>query len=168
MFNIYEPLWANNIAELARKSCAHLDVLAAEKEKLDREDAEGVLKAFGGQIVEDDVSKQPFFVKTSDEAFTVFLPKFSVRDALCALGRVFVDFESIQEGEPVYIHERSSKGMTAHTFAMAFLMPKKLFATVVIKNSDSDIQCNVDAVAETFGVSVNDAIARGKELEIWS
>lgn len=166
MSNMYNPLWANNTAELARKSCAHVGVLAAEKEKLDREDVEGVLGAFGGKIVEDDVGKQPFFVKTSDATFTVFLPAFSAQDALCALGRVFVDFKDIQEGEPIYIHERSSKGMAARTFAMAFLMPKKLFTTVVVKNSNSDIEYNVDAVAETFGVSVNDAVARGKELEI--
>ena len=55
----------------------------------------------------------------------------------------------------------------ANRFAIAFLMPEKLFRKVVAENTIDGI-CNLELVAKIFKVEVEHAYLRGKTLNMWT
>jgi Zn-dependent peptidase ImmA (M78 family) len=72
------------------------------------------------------------------------------------------DFEDKVYGRNGYTEEEYD----AHEFAAALLMPKKIFIEKVKENT-TDNKCNVNILAEYFGVSVDAATNRGKWIGIF-
>lgn len=54
----------------------------------------------------------------------------------------------------------------ANRFAIAFLMPEKLFRKAVIENT-IDGKCNLELVAKSFKVEIELVYVRGKMLGMW-
>ena len=54
----------------------------------------------------------------------------------------------------------------ANSFAIAFLMPEKLFRKTVIENTVDGI-CNLELVAKSFKVEIELVYVRGKMLRMW-
>ena len=54
----------------------------------------------------------------------------------------------------------------ANSFAIAFLMPEKLFRKTVIENTVDGI-CNLELVAKSFKVEIELVYVRGRMLGMW-
>ena len=61
---------------------------------------------------------------------------------------------------------KSRADVEANRFAIAFLMPEKLFRKVVIENTIDGI-CNLEVVAKRFKVEIEHVYIRGKMLGMW-
>ena len=60
----------------------------------------------------------------------------------------------------------SRADVEANSFAIAFLMPEKLFRKTVIENTVDGI-CNLELVAKSFKVEIELVYVRGKMLRMW-
>jgi len=60
----------------------------------------------------------------------------------------------------------SEEEYDAHEFAAALLMPKDEYKEVVSDNTNDEKTCNITAVAQHFGVSIEAASNRGKWLGV--
>ncbi len=61
---------------------------------------------------------------------------------------------------------QSEADWNADAFARAFVMPRDRFLRIVAENSDRG-KCNLNAVAEKFGVEYIDVYIRGKDFNLW-
>ena len=60
----------------------------------------------------------------------------------------------------------SRADVEANSFAIAFLMPEKLFRKVATENTVDGI-CNLELVAKSFKVEIELVYVRGKMLRMW-
>ncbi len=175
--NIPDTFYLNKLAELAREACEKKGILS-EKQKLTIDDIKDVVGLFGGTIEEksseskdDEVSEKNIndfqMIKDSEDTFKILYCSFDIIEILHEFAHVFIDFKEMSVNDKRYCNGRGMSDISAYIFARAFLMPKKLFESTVIKNTSDGI-CNIDEVAKTFGVSSNQVVARGKELNLWS
>ena len=117
---------------------------------------------------ESDVEGNSYFVKTSsDNNFEIGMLTFDVIEASHELGHVFLDINSVSTNKVLWSTGSSkSSEYLVDSFCMAFAMPRERFFKIVSKFSRNN-SCNIEQVANAFGVSYAFAYMRGQELLLW-
>lgn len=112
----------------------------------------------------------PYIQKTDDLSFVIYYSdENDFMGLFHDLGHAFLHFSQLpqlESGEEMHYNGTTLLDMEAQLFARAIIMPRDEFEQVVIRHT-VDGKCNVQNVADVYGISYLDVIARGKELNIW-
>lgn len=126
-------------------------------------------------------------IRKAGESFEILLkPGYPTRERFSIaheLGHLFLHmgylvdadrFSSLQEGQPGYSYDRvpsyhlgkSEEEYEANEFASELLMPRQQFMEAVRANTTGGT-CNIEALADRFGVSRQAAATRGRWLGVF-
>ena len=139
-------------------------------------DLKELIDFFGGELKTLESADQPFgsdnkptdyIEKINDEKFIIFhRAESNSLKILHELGHAFLHLPDYESGVKFANEGKSSEDTEADLFARAFLMPREEFEQVVIENIN-DGQCNIQKVADKYGLNYLDVLKRGSELNIW-
>ena len=93
--------------------------------------------------------------------------RFNIIDASHELGHLFLDFETVEFDKVLWANGAQIESeYIVDTFSRAFVMPRERFMKIVSLYSYRN-KCEIEKVAEAFGVPYISAYIRGKELHLW-
>lgn len=100
--------------------------------------------------------------------FTIEYSQFRLLELLHELGHAFLELDNMDPGEVRGCDDVNGgiNEQNATKFARAFLMPRDEFEKVVLKNSKGSV-CDIDKVAEEFGIDYWQVVSQGRQLQIW-
>lgn len=117
---------------------------------------------------ESEIKGNSYFVKTQKEKdFEIGCLRFNIIDASHELGHLFLDFETVEFDKVLWANGAQIESeYIVDTFSRAFVMPRERFMKIVSLYSYRN-KCEIEKVAEAFGVPYISAYIRGKELHLW-
>lgn len=129
-----------------------------------------IITLFDGRLEKSLDSKKnyPYICKEDDSSFVIFYrDENDFMGFFHDLGHAFLHFSQLDDSNcEMHYNGTTLFDMEAQLFARAILMPRDEFEQVVIRHTVNG-KCKVQDVADVYGISYLDVIARGKELNIW-
>lgn len=155
---------------LFRKNASEENMCTKNALSVSFDTVKSIITLFDGKLEKglDLKGNYPYIRRVDDSAFVIFYKDENDFVSLFHdLGHAFLHFSQLKDSN----HEMHYNGTTlldmeAQLFARALIMPRDEFEQVVIRHTVNG-KCNVQDVADVYGISYLDVIARGKELNIW-
>lgn len=120
----------------------------------------------GNEIKNEDY---PCIVKNGEDTYTIFYDgsNIDIMSLLHELGHAFLHSEQLeQKNTKEHFNGTTVLDLEAQLFARAFIMPRDQFEEVIIQHT-VDCKCDIQSIADVYGINCLDVLARGKELNIW-
>lgn len=174
-------VYITQLAESARDNCEKKGIIEKNQYRLNEDTILKIVKFFNGELIKPDDKKcnelfekysnkdsNSFMLKKDDNSFIIGYKEFKLMDVLHELGHVFLEFNEMKVGEFRSCNDPQGDAseLDASKFARVFAMPSRLFESSVLKNTHNKI-CNINSVAETFGVDYLQVVSHGRESYYW-
>lgn len=172
-------VYINKLAETARDMCG-INTESKDDYKLNLDYLKKAISYFNGELKHynsnEEMSKECgfemasncFLKKREGKPFLIGYIEFIAIDILHELGHAALELQDMYDGE-VRLLEDYNGGMNeinASKFARAFIMPSHIFQKVVIQNTKDGL-CDIQLVANVFGVEYSQVVSRGRESNLW-
>lgn len=114
------------------------------------------------------VNGNAYCLKTNvDNSFEIGYLNYNLMEVVEALGYAFLYIEKMNINYPIWINEKlTQRDENVKSFARAFIMPRERFLRIVSENS-TGYKCDIEKVANAFGVEYIHSYIRGRELNLW-
>lgn len=154
---------------LFRNSLLEKNIHSKNALSISFEDMRKIIMLFDGKLEKcsDQNTNCPYIRRVGDSSFIIFYTdENDFMGLFHDLGHAFLHYSQLELCNEMHYNGTTLSDMEAQLFARAIIMPRDEFEQVVIQHT-IDGKCNVQDVADVYGISYLDVIARGKELNIW-
>lgn len=172
-------IYINKLAETAREMC-NLNLEGLDNYILSEDNVIEAVQYFNGNLTHYasaeemnnecgfEIKANSFLKKTAKNSFLIGYKEFIVLDILHELGHAILELNDMLVGETRLKgnYYGGINELNATKFARAFIMPLNIFQKVVIQNTKNGV-CNIQEVANVFGVDYSQVISRGRESNLW-
>lgn len=168
------------MAEEARNACVQAKIMEDDTCVLTRAQLEKIVDFFSGKLEEVHLEELKGFSSNGENSiliksnegerkkFAIKFVEFSVIDILHELGHAFLELSNMKPGDVRGCDDINGglNELNATKFARAFIMPRALFEKKVVEHSVAG-KCNLQAVANAFGVEYLQVVTQGRQLQFW-